>query len=69
MLSLRQYRGGSIRSKAVKQHKVVAEHLYSNNEDDYWLYYYEVLPANDLKDYWSKMKKDKVSFLKQVFNS
>ena len=58
-----------IRSKAVKQHKVVAEHLYSNNEDDYWLYYYEVLPANDLKDYWSKMKKDKVSFLKQVFNS
>lgn len=57
------------RSSVVKQHKVVAEHLYSNNEDDYWLYYYEVLPANKLKNYWSKMKKDKVSFLKQVFTS
>lgn len=57
------------RSKAVKQHKIVAKHLYSHNEDDYWLYYYEVLPANDLKDYWNKMKKDKVSFLKQVFAS
>ena len=57
------------RSKVVKQHKVVAEHLYDNNEDDYWLYYYEVLPASKLKDYWSKMKKDKVSFFKQVFTS
>lgn len=56
-------------SKAVKQHKIVAEHLYNNNEDDYWLYYYEVLPANILKNYWSKMKKDKISFLKQVFNN
>ena len=34
------------RSKVIKQHKAVAEHLYDNNEDDYWLYYYEVLPAN-----------------------
>lgn len=57
------------RSKAVKQHKIIAEHLYNNNEDDYWLYYYEVLPANILKNYWCKMKKDKISFLKQVFNN
>ncbi len=56
------------RSKVVKQHKVVAEHLYDKNEDDYWLYYYEVLPANRLKNYWSKMKKDKMSFLKSGFN-
>lgn len=56
------------RSKVVKQHKVVAEHLYDKNEDDYWLYYYEILPANRLKNYWSKMKKDKVSFLRSNFN-
>ena len=57
-----------VRSKVIKQHKVVAEHLYDNNEDNYWLYYYEVLPANKLQKYWSKMKKDKISFLKPVFN-
>lgn len=56
------------RSKVIKQHKIVAEHLYDNNEDNYWLYYYEVLPANKLQKYWSKMKKDKISFLKPVFN-
>ncbi|WP_350561409.1 RNA-directed DNA polymerase [Psychrobacter sp. CAL346-MNA-CIBAN-0220] len=55
------------RSRVIKQHKVVAEHLYDNNEDGYWLYYYEVLPSNKLKDYWNKMKKDKISFLKSAF--
>lgn len=55
-------------SKVIEQHEVIAEHLYDNNEDDYWLYYYEVLPANKLQKYWNKMKKDKVSFLKIHFN-
>ena len=58
-----------VRSKETRQHKIIAEYLYQNGEDDYWLYYYEVLSANNLKDYWKKMKKDKVSFLKPVFVS
>lgn len=57
-----------VRSGVIKQHKVVAEHLYESNEAGYWLYYYEVLPANKLKNYWSKMKKDRISFLKPIFN-
>lgn len=56
------------RSKVVRQHKLVAERLYSKNEDDYWLYYYEVLTAAVLKDYWKRMKKDKLTFLKPNFN-
>ena len=37
----------------------------NNNIEAFWIYVYEVLPEQDLKDYWKELKKNKITFLKQ----
>ena len=34
-----------------------------NEQEDYWLYFYEVLSVNELKNEWKAIKREKVSFI------
>lgn len=55
-------------SSSVKRLKVMAKDLIANNEmDQYWLFIYECLGSDSLKDEWAAMKKAKVSFLKPEY--
>lgn len=51
-----------------KEYRKYAEQL-SKSKDDFnknWLFVYEVLPQNTLKDYWKSMKKNHVSFIASI---
>lgn len=48
---------------AVKKCKDYARSLVLTEMNTFWLYVYEALPQNDLRDYWKVMKKNKVTFL------
>ncbi|WP_433778047.1 hypothetical protein [Flavobacterium anhuiense] len=55
--------------KYLKEYKERAEYLRINDFDRYWLYVYEVLTQNELQDNYKKMKKNKISFIKNEFTS
>lgn len=50
----------------VKAYKKYAQTLKQTDEDSFWLFIYEVLPENELQDYWKAMKRNKISFLKKI---
>lgn len=56
-------------SNIIHQYEQIAYFLYNQKENDYWLFCYEVLSKNMLSNYWVKMKKDDISFLKSSFNN
>lgn len=41
-----------------------AKHLADEDFDEYWLFVYEVLPPDSLKDEWETMKRANITFLK-----
>lgn len=51
---------------AVKLCKDHARSLLTTEMDSYWLFIYEALPQSDLRDYWKKMKENKVTFLADI---
>lgn len=51
---------------AVKNCKDYARTLLATEMDNFWLFIYEVLPQNDLHEYWKEMKKNGVSFLVEI---
>ena len=56
------------KSKEEKQFIDLAKTIEKDNDiDKYWLFVYEVLTENDLRDYWKVMKKNNVSFIKSNF--
>lgn len=50
--------------RKLKQH---AKQLAENDFDEFWLFIYEALPREQLKDDWKPMKKAGVSFVKQKY--
>lgn len=50
--------------RKLKQH---AKQLAENDFDEFWLFIYEALPCEQLKDDWKPMKKAGVSFVKQKY--
>ena len=50
----------------IKIYKEHAKTLRKIDSESYWLFIYEVLPQEDLKDYWKAMKKNRVSFIIEV---
>lgn len=56
-------------SKTVRQNlETHARSLIDSEEmDSFWIFIYECLPENDLKDDWKALKKAKVSFLKTEY--
>lgn len=54
-------------TKLKHSYRNLALNLKDTDMDCYWLFVYEVLSQNDLKDYWKNMKKNKVSFISPDF--
>ncbi|HIX83853.1 MAG TPA: RNA-directed DNA polymerase, partial [Candidatus Megamonas gallistercoris] len=54
----------------IKKLRNHAKNLYSDNEtfEQNWLFVYEALSLNDLKDIWKSMKKNNISFIKKEFH-
>lgn len=55
--------------QSLRKIKKKAEDLKSVDFDKYWLFIYEVLPKNKLKDQFVNMKSDKLSFITPEFQS
>ena len=50
--------------KLLKEH---AKHLADIDFDKFWIFIYECLSENELKDEWKKMKEKKVTFLRAIY--
>ena len=57
-----------IHSSIKKNYRKLAKSLV-DDIDEYWIFVYEVLSISDLKDEWTVMKKEQVSFIKDEFLS
>lgn len=53
-------------SEVTTKYKVLAR-LLKEDIDEYWIFIYEVLGSNDLARYWSNMKKENITFIKEEF--
>ena len=51
-----------------KKYKKLAKSL-QDDIDGYWLFIYEVLSVDQLKDEWKKMKEENISFIKNEFRA
>lgn len=56
-------------SRSIRIFRKKAKDLSNLEPDKYWLFIYEVLPYNSLKDNFKQMKKDKLSFINDDFSS
>jgi hypothetical protein len=56
------------RKSYLKEYKDEAKNLKNTDFDRYWLFIYETLPWPDLPEYFSQMKKEKLTFIKADFN-
>ena len=54
----------------LKKHvKLAADLQNSDNAEEYWLYFFEVLPKTRLKGLWKVLKENKVSFILPEYSS
>lgn len=47
----------------IEQYKRDARNKMEQNQDEYWLYWYEALSSSDLSDNWKILKNHKISFI------
>ncbi len=54
--------------KEIDEYSVLAKEKNENEFDRYWLFVYQVLGADDLKEPYKSMKQENISFVKDNFN-
>ena len=54
--------------KEIDKYSVLAKKKNENEFDRYWLFVYQVLGADDLKEPYKSMKQENISFVKDNFN-
>lgn len=55
------------RKPYLKEYKDLAKKLFEEDFHRYWLFCYEILTQNELKDKYKALKKAKISFIKDEF--
>ena len=65
VLSIFKKKGGTAECKFLKEK---AGELFEVDMDRNWIFVYEVLSVNDLKEEWNFLKKNGVSFLQPKFH-